>query len=115
MNLNKNDGSILKFLTLEPVVTPPSAPTYYTYGAIYYEEKEAIDSKGYYYVSFVTSTNTGMHIVKIDASTLKSEWNIFYKDTTTKQAPRFLFPDPADNTQLYLMGQRDTTGLIMKL
>lgn len=31
MNLDKSAGSILKFITIEPVVTPTTTPTYITY------------------------------------------------------------------------------------
>ncbi len=40
MNLNGKDGSIAKFVTIEPVVVPTTTPTYITYQAVYFEEKE---------------------------------------------------------------------------
>lgn len=73
MNLNRNDGSIAKFVTIEPVVTPVSTPTYITYNAVYFEEMEVADSNPYFYVSF--TINGAMQYLKINANSMAIIWN----------------------------------------
>jgi len=74
MNLDKTDGSILKFLTIEPIDTSSgTTPSYTTYGALYLEEKEALDGVSYYYVSFVK--DTAMHYLKFTASGFNIQWH----------------------------------------
>ena len=49
MFLNKNDGSINKFITVEHIATAVTAPTYTTYGGVHFEETE-FDGQSYVYV-----------------------------------------------------------------
>lgn len=55
MFLNKNDGSINKFISFDPVDPPSgnSAPPKYTVmDGVFFEEKEDFDGKSYVYVGF---------------------------------------------------------------
>jgi hypothetical protein len=70
MSLEKTDGSILKFLTIEPIDTSSgSTPSYTTYQGVYYEEKESIDGFAYLYVTFVKDSI--MQFLKFTVSDLK--------------------------------------------
>jgi hypothetical protein len=113
MNLNKADGQILKFLTVDLVDTSSgTTPSYTTYQALFLEEKEYIDDKSYYYVSFVKDDQ--MHFLKFGASDLKITWHYSLKESGT-YAPRYLIMDPVDQTQFYIMGQMNAKGSILRL
>ena len=43
MFLNKNDGSINKFITIEHIAVAATAPTYTTYAGVFFEENESLD------------------------------------------------------------------------
>ena len=102
MNLNKEDGSIQKFITIEPVATSTTTPTYTAYQGVYHEEKEAADNIGYYYVSFVKDSY--MHFLKFTVSDLKIQWHYSYYLATNTYKPRFLVMDPMANDQFYIVG-----------
>lgn len=54
MLLNKNDGSINKFITIEDIASSATAPTFTTYAGVYFEEQESsTDGKPYLYASFL--------------------------------------------------------------
>ena len=95
MNLNKDDGSILKFLTIEPVTTSATTPTYVVRQAVYYEEKESLDDLAYYYVSF--TKDNYLHFVKIGAADLKITWHYSLYTATKTYIARNLVMDPMDS------------------
>lgn len=55
MLLNKNDGSISKFITIEaPATNSPILPDYEIYQGMFYDDRpDRFDSKLYFYLSFV--------------------------------------------------------------
>ena len=67
MYLNKNDGSINKFITIEPIAVATVAPVYTTHAGLLYEEaEEGTDGKSYLYVSFTKDSD--LHMLKIENS-----------------------------------------------
>ena len=75
MFLNKNDGSINKFITIEHIAVPATAPTYTTYGGVLFEEAE-FDGQSYVYVAF--NKDFDMHIVKIaNTNPLEIKWHYY--------------------------------------
>lgn len=77
MLLNKNDGSINKFVTIEHIAVATTAPTYTTHAGVHFEEQESgVDGQSYIYVSF--KKDFDMHIVKIlNSSPLSIKWHYY--------------------------------------
>ncbi len=82
MTLGKTDGQIKQFLTIEPVATPSTVPSYFLYGGIYMEEAEPQDGNTYMYVTFSMGLPYDIHILRILnknlGETLQIDWHIRY-------------------------------------
>jgi hypothetical protein len=118
MFLNKNDGSINKFITIEPVATTTTAPTYATGQAIYMNEGEVFDGKSYIYVSFTRtlSGNSEMHIVRIlNDNPISISWHYTSSYVAaTPHFPQFIAPSISEGDQFFWMGQYNGFGSIIK-
>lgn len=62
MLLNKADGSINTFLTIATVKTYTTTPSFVTSSAFYFEEKDPVDGKAYFYLSY--TMNKVLQILK---------------------------------------------------
>jgi hypothetical protein len=83
MLLNKADGSINTFLTIQTVKTYTSTPKTSTYSAFFYEEKDPLDGKAYFYVAFLATTGTVAHIMKFENNAkLSVIWHFSYSTTS---------------------------------
>lgn len=102
MTLGKTDGQIKQFLTIEPVATQTSVPTYYILGGIYMEEKEPVDNNTYMYVTFGMGSAYDIHILRILnknlGETLQIDWHYKFSKPSAApaayaNAPHYLFMD----------------------
>lgn len=82
MLLNKNDGSINKFWTIEHIAVAAVAPTYTTLAGVLYEESESgVDNLPYLYAAF--NKDNDMHIVKIkNTSPPEVNWHYYNPSAT---------------------------------
>ena len=87
MLLNKADGSINTFLTIQTMKTYTTTPKFYTYSGFFYEESDPLDSNPYFYVSFMMTT-TVMHIMKFQFNTkLQVQYHFSYTTSGSTQLP----------------------------
>lgn len=111
MLLNKLDGSISKFITIEPMVSTTAAPVYTTQAAVYLDEQENFDGKSYVYVGF--TRNNDMHLIRIlNANPVTIDWNFY--NPGTNQKPQHFTPSPLENDFMFMIGQKDSLGTIIK-
>lgn len=111
MTLSKSTGQISQFLTIEPVATQTSTPTYGTFQAVYSAEMES-DGQSYIYVSFTMSganspaQNYDMHMLRIQTSgTLAIVWDMVYRASSSNvNIPMLLFNDMTDPNVMYFAG-----------
>ena len=115
MILNKEDGSIEKFFTVTTVASYTTTPKFQTHNAFFFEEEDPQDGNPYIYLSFLMNTYY-MKIVKFkyDATYFDVMFNKFQYVATTAQLPIQMFPDSRETSQIYLGGQINAVGGIMK-
>lgn len=87
MTLNREDGQINKFLSLDLVDKSGNAPTYYVYQGVYLDEKDDNDGDPYIYLSFTMTSSYDIHIMRIynpssSGSTPKIDWHMKYMKTS---------------------------------
>lgn len=83
MNLNKENGQIERFITINPVESYSTTPTYYTNAGIYEDMSDPTDGKAYFYVAFAMNSNYDLHILRIQSADVKIDWHMQYVTTTT--------------------------------
>ena len=103
MFLNKNDGSINKFITIEHIAAAVTAPTYTTYAGVLFEESESLDGQPYIYVAF--NKDFDMHIVKIaNTNPLEIKWHYYTAALSALNHISFIMPDPKSNSEIFMAG-----------
>ena len=79
MEVKPEDGSVLKFTSLDLIGWSYDDPAEYTtYGAIYHDISDVDDGKSYYYTSFIM--DEAMIVAKINSETAIVSYSYTYQD-----------------------------------
>jgi hypothetical protein len=103
MLLNKADGSINTFLTIETVKSYTTTPSYVTYSGFFYEESDPLDGNPYFYVSFTMASV--LQILKFQNNAALTVKYHFSYSTTGTSLPIHMYADNYATSQFYLQGQ----------
>jgi hypothetical protein len=83
MDINTNDGTINKFLSVEYTAqTTSSVPTFKTYGAVYYDKKDSYDNLQYVYQAFLMNDKVEMLRMQISSTNPVIDWSYEFYDFT---------------------------------
>jgi hypothetical protein len=86
MLLDKTDGSIDTFLTVQTFKKYTTTPSFSTNAAIYYDEADANDGNAYIYVSFLMTLDSmqKMYVLRFKTdSSLAIDWSYSYYQSSS--------------------------------
>lgn len=123
MDINTQDGSINKFISMEYTAQSSTVtPVFTTQGALYYDKNDGLDGQEYIYEAFLMDDKIEMIRLLVSTTTPVIDWSYEFYDFTEDEAsasdrrkdPAFIHMDPNDNTVFYLSGRYQGRASVMK-